>query len=75
MLTLVGKGGLGGMEAFLKGWIWSGYVREGYYGTMGEILELVERGQRVYYYENLLVWCRKGFENLCDFILLLFSFI
>jgi hypothetical protein len=55
MQTLVGKGGLG-MEAFLKGWIWGSYVREGYYGTMGEILELVERGQRVYYYENLLVW-------------------
>jgi len=56
MLTLVGKGGLG-METFLKGWIWSGYVREGYYGTMGEILELME-SRRVYYYENYL--CGAG---------------
>jgi hypothetical protein len=41
----------------LKGWIWSGYVREGYYGTMGEILELME-SRRVYYYENYL--CGAG---------------
>jgi hypothetical protein len=57
MLTLVGKGGLHGDGGFFERLdIWSGYVREGYYGTMGEILELVESGQRVYYYENLLVW-------------------
>jgi hypothetical protein len=62
MLTLVSKGGLG-LEAFFKGWIWSGYVREGYYGTMGEILELEERGQRVYYYENLLVWGWRGLKR------------